>query len=330
MPRPADCSARWCSISESDGSAGRRLAAALGPVGLWSSHLQGMTAAQAAEALAAVEAAGVRTVWIGEGAQTKEVLTHAAVLLASTRRLIVATGIANIWARDAVATASGARVLAEAYPGRFVLGLGVSHAPNLAARGGDVTDYVRPLTYLRRYLDQMDAARPATPGPAEAVPRLLAALRPRMLKLAAERASGAHPYFVTVEHTARARELLGPDPVLAPEVAVLLETDRSRAREIAAHYVGHRLDRENYRNHLLELGFSEADLASGGSDRLFDAVVAWGDVDAIAERVRAHHDAGADHVALDILTPTDVTFPLDAVNRLAEGIAAVSGCAQRS
>jgi probable F420-dependent oxidoreductase len=298
----------------------RQLATALGPVGVWSMDLHGLTARRAADVLAAVEDLGFRTVWTGEGSNTKEALTHAAVSLASTKSLVIATGIANIWARDAVATAAGARVLAEAYPGRFVLGLGTSHAPNLAARGRDSDAYRLPLTLMRDYLDTMDAAQLSSPAPAAPAPRVLAALRPRMLRLAADRTLGAHPYFVTVEHTAMARELLGSDPVLAPEHAVVLETDRAAARAIAGDYVAHRLDRENYRNHLLHLGFTEADLDHGGSDRLFDAVVAWGDVDAVYARVQALLDAGADHVAVDVLARHGEDFPLGDIRRLAPAL----------
>ncbi|MGH9246527.1 MAG: TIGR03620 family F420-dependent LLM class oxidoreductase [Acidimicrobiales bacterium] len=303
-------------------SPSRQLASVLGPVGLWTMYLQYLTTPRAAEVLAIVEDAGMRAVWSGEGANTKEALTNAAVLLASTKKLIVATGIANIWARDPVAMAAGARLLAEAYPGRFILGMGVSHAPNVAARGYDEGVYVRPLTRMRRYLDAMDAARLTSPAPATPPPRLLAALRPKMLRLAAQRTLGAHPFFVTVDHTARAREVLGPDPVLAPEHAVVLESDRSTARALAADYVDHRLDRENYRNHLLALGFTEADLDHGGSDGLFDQVVAWGDVDAIAARVRAHLDAGADHVAVDIIARQGEDFPIDDFLRLAPALRA--------
>jgi probable F420-dependent oxidoreductase len=305
-------------IEGSSSNPSRRLATALGPVGLWNVDLHRLTSKRAAEVLAAIEDLGIRAVWSGEGAaNTKEALTHAAVLLASTRNLMIATGIANIWARDAVATAAGARVLAEAYPGRFVLGLGASHARNVAARGLDDSAYRRPLTLMRDYLDTMDAAQLSSPAPATPLPRVLAALRPQMLRLAAERALGAHPFFITVEHTARAREILGAGPVLAPEHAVVLETDRGAARAIAADYVSHRLERENYRNHLLHLGFTEADLDHGGSDRLFDAVVAWGDIDAVSARVRALLDAGADHVAVDVLTRHGEDFPLDDIRRLA-------------
>jgi probable F420-dependent oxidoreductase len=300
----------------------RQLATVLGSVGLWNMDLHRLTAKRAAEVLAAVEDLGFRAVWTGEGANTKEALTHAAVSLASTTNLVIATGIANIWARDAMATAAGARVLAEAYPGRFVLGLGVSHAPNLAARGRDDGAYRRPLTVMRDYLDTMDAAQLSSPAPATPAPRVLAALRPRMLRLAAERTLGAHPYFVTVEHTAMAREILGPDAVLAPEHAVVLDADRDAARAVAGDYVSHRLDRENYRNHLLHLGFTEADLDHGGSDRLFDAVVAWGDVDAVQAQVRAFLDAGADHVAVDVLTRHGEDFPIEDIRRLAPALLA--------
>jgi probable F420-dependent oxidoreductase len=304
------------------GTPSRQLARALGPVGLYSTQLSNLTTVRAAEVLATVEAAGVRAVWTGEGARTKEAMSHAAVLLAWTQNLVIATGIASIWVRDAVAMAAGARGLAEAYPGRFVLGLGTSHRLTHQARGHDEREYERPLTRMRRYLDEMDAAEFASPAPATPAPRVLAALRPRMLRLAAERALGALPYFVTVDHTARAREVLGSDAVLAPEQAVVLARDRDRAREMAADHVAHRLDREHYRKHLLHLGFTEADLDRGGSDRLFDAVIAWGDVDAIAARVRAHHDAGADHVAVDIIGPPCEEFPLDDFLRLASALVA--------
>ncbi|WP_052230154.1 LLM class F420-dependent oxidoreductase [Streptomyces sp. CT34] len=278
----------------------RAIAARLGRVGVWHGGLGRASAAAGREFAAEVERLGYGALWFGEAQATKEAFSHAGLLLAATERLTVATGIANIWVRDATAMNAGAHTLAEAYDGRFLLGLGASHAPQVEGRGHT---YAKPLAAMRAYLDAMDAApydAPASPPPA----RVLAALGPKMLELAAERAAGAHPYFVTPEHTARARKALGEGPLLAPEQAVLLETDPATARARArAHHLGFYLALPNYVNSLRRLGFEDADFQDGGSDRLVDAIVAWGDVDAIRERIRAHHDAGADHVAIQPVVP---------------------------
>lgn len=208
---------------------------------------------------------------------------------------MVATGIANIWARDAAAAINGANTLNEAFAERFLLGLGVSHAPIVNSRGHD---YSRPLTAMRTYLDAIDRQTYGAPAPAHPSPVILAALRPRMLELARDHAAGAHPYFVPPEHTARARETLGAVPLLTPEQVVVLETDPSLARALGRHHMAIYLRLPNYVNNLRELGFTDEDLEAGGSDRLVDAIVAWGDEDAIAGRVRDHLDAGADHVAV--------------------------------
>ncbi|MEV0200106.1 LLM class F420-dependent oxidoreductase [Nonomuraea sp. NPDC050691] len=272
----------------------------LGRVGVWNSTLSGQPASVGREVAAHIESLGYGTLWIGETPTGKEALTHAAILLGATHRLMIATGIANIWARDAVAAANGANALSEASDGRFVLGLGVSHAPAVSVRGHD---YHRPLAAMSTYLDAMDAAEYGGPLP-EPAPRLLAALRPRMLELAARRAQGAHPYFVTPDHTARAREALGPDPVLAPEQTVLLDTDPERARQTARRFMSLYLGLPNYVNNLRDLGWSEEDVAGGGSDALVDAIVAWGEPETVIERVRAHLDAGADHVCVQPLAGT--------------------------
>ena len=272
--------------------------AQLGRTGLWLSALGTLSAAAEADAAAELEALGYGALWIGEGRGSKDALVHSALLLAATRGLVVATGIANIWARDASAAHSGAEALGDAYPGRFVLGLGVSHAPLVELRGHD---YGRPLTAMRTYLDALDAALYAPPAPARPVPRVLAALRPKMVELSRDRAAGAHPYLTPVAHTARTRELLGPRPLLAPEVTVLLERDPQRARETARRFLTSYLALPNYANNLRALGYDERDLADGGSDRLVDDLVAWGDEEAVVARVRAHHDAGADHVAVQPL-----------------------------
>jgi probable F420-dependent oxidoreductase len=286
----------------------------MGRVGVWNSTLSAESAAFEREAAAEIESLGFRTLWVGETPVGKEALTHSAILLGATERLMVGTGIASIWGRDATTAANGANALAEAYDGRFVLGLGVSHAPLVSARGHD---YRKPVTAMREYLDAMDATEYAGPLPQRA-PRLLAALRPKMLELAAQRAEGAHPYFVTPEHTARARAVLGPDPLLAPEQTVVLDTDPERARRTARRFMSLYLALPNYANNLRDLGWDDADLADGGSDALVDAVVAWGDPETIIERVRAHLDAGADHVCLQPLaeTPRDM---LDHLRALAAG-----------
>jgi probable F420-dependent oxidoreductase len=273
----------------------------LGRVGVWfMTTVSEVPANEERRAAMVIEELGYSTYWFGEGPTTREAFTHAAALLSCTERLQVATGIANIWARDAVAAANGANTLEDAWPGRFVLGLGVSHAPLVTTRGHD---YSRPAAMMRTYLDAMDATKFGPPV-REAPPRVLAALRRKMLELAATRAQGAHTYFVTPEHTARAREILGPDPILAPEQAVVVDTDPDRARAAARDYASFYLALPNYLNNLRELGFSDADFEGGGSDALIDAVVPWGDPDTIIERIRTHHKAGADHVAIQPIADT--------------------------
>jgi probable F420-dependent oxidoreductase len=279
------------------GIGGRALAARLGRVGVWSFALQRISAADEGTAIRAFERLGFPVVWIPESLGSKEVFAHAGMLLSASERAIVAPGIASIYARDPMAMANGAKALAEAYPGRFVLGIGVSHAPSVAMRGGS---YGKPVETMRDYLDGMDAAQYAGPEPAEPVPLVLAALGPRMLELAAERADGAHPYFVPVEHTPVARQAIGPETCLAVEQTAVLSTDPDEARRIGRAFARHYLALPNYANNLRRLGWSDGDIANDGSDKLIDAVVAWGDVDAIAARVRAHLDAGADHVCVQL------------------------------
>jgi probable F420-dependent oxidoreductase len=295
---------------------GRAAAARLGRVGVWTSLLSDLSMRRAGDVVREIERLGFGVVWMPESPVSKEILSHSALLLGATERLIVAPGIANIWARDAVAMANGARTLGEAFPGRFVLGIGVSHAPAVARRGGH---YEQPLAAMSRYLDAMERAECSGPEPSEPVPLVLAALGPRMLRLAADRSAGAHPYFVPVEHTRFARQTLGPQPVLAVEQAVVLETEPARAREISRVHTRRYLGLDNYVNNLRRLGWSDADLAPPGSAALVDAVVAWGDVDAIRERVRAHHAAGADHVCLQVLTAEpDPETLLRHITRLSE------------
>ena len=293
------------------------LRASLGRIGIWSFGLQANRAADAQAAIAACESLGYSAAWFPESIGSKEALSHAALLLAGCPRMVVATGIASIYARDAAAMISGARTLAEAYPGRFVLGIGVSHAPSVAARGGT---YGRPVETMAAYLDAMDAAAWSGPALPDRPPVVLAALGPRMLDLAAERADGAHPYFVPVEHTRIARERLGPDPVLAVEVTAVLDTDATRARETARAFATRYLAAVNYANNLRRLGWSDEDVAGGGSDRLLDAVVVQGDAATIARRVREHLDAGADHVCVQVRSADPADLCLEAYGELRDAL----------
>jgi probable F420-dependent oxidoreductase len=211
---------------------------------------------------------------------------------------MVGTGIANLWARHPATMQGGAATLGGAWPGRFVLGVGVSHAP-MVERSGQ--SYVSPLDRMTRYLADMDDAASVAPPTPIPVPRVLAALRPRMLELARERAFGAHPYFVPPAHTPQARAILGPDRLLIPEQAVLLATNPAQARPVAREHMARYLELPNYVGNLRRLGYGDDDLADGGSDRLVDAIVAWGDEAAIATRVRELRASGADHVLLQPL-----------------------------
>jgi probable F420-dependent oxidoreductase len=279
----------------------------LGRVGIWTFQFEHHPAARAQAAAAEIEGLGYGAIWIPE-ALGREAFTHAALLLGGTRRIPVALGIANIWARDPMAMAAAQKTLAEAYPERFLLGVGVSHAPLVEGLRGH--SYRRPLSTMRAYLDAMDRAPFVAVGPARPPERVIGALAPRMLALAAERAAGAHPYFVPPEHTSRAREILGRGPLLAPEQAAVLERDATAARSIARAHMATYLGLPNYVNNLRRLGFGDADFDGGGSDRLVDAIVAWGDVDAIARRVREHHAAGADHVCVQVLDADPAALPL--------------------
>lgn len=280
-----------------------------GTIGIWTSALDSQPARRAREAAAEIEALGYDAMWVPE-AMRREIFVNAALLLSATSRITIASGIANIYARDAVTMAAGQRGLAEAFGGRFLLGLGVSHRPSVEGVRGH--EYGRPVPTMRAYLDAMDAAPYDAPLPPEAPRRVLAALGPAMLRLAAARSAGAHPYFVPVEHTEYARRILGPEAALAVEQAFVLERDPARARAIARTHTPRYLAAENYANNLRRLGFAEDDLAGGGSDRLVDAIVAWGSIDDVAERVRRHLDAGATHVCLQALTGDPAELPMDA------------------
>ena len=290
---------------------------ALGRVGAWSFNLEALPAPEEADAVAEIESLGYPAIWFPESVESREVFSHASWILANTERAIAASGIANIWARDPFAMANGWRLLTDAYPGRFLLGIGVSHSPSVARRGGT---YERPFSVMRDYLDAMERAPSTAPEP-ESTPRLmLAALGPKMLGLAAERALGAHPYFVPVEHTAFARQRLGPGPVLAVEQTAVLESDPSAARSIARRFEVRYLQTENYARNLKRMGWTDADIAGQGSDAVIDAVIAWGDVDRIAVRVREHLDAGADHVAVQVVGEDDLDPCLKEFRELAPAL----------
>ncbi|WP_330172230.1 LLM class F420-dependent oxidoreductase [Streptomyces sp. NBC_01498] len=264
--------------------------ARFGRIGIWSSALHpsdpaGLAAASAA--VAELDALGYGTVWIGGSPSLDQVLP----VLAASSRLTVATGILSIWEHTAPEVAERTARIQRDTGGRFVLGLGVSHA-------GFTPRYARPYSAMVEYLDALDAA----PDPVPGGQRVLAALGPRMLKLAAGRAVGAHPYLVTVEHTAEARAALGPDALLAPELGVVLDTDLDRARAVARDGLAMYLGLPNYTDNLLRLGFREGDFADGGSDRLLDALFALGDAGTVRDRVGRYLEAGADHVALQVLT----------------------------
>ena len=286
----------------------------IGRVGIWA-FLDLLPTMETQEVAAELEELGYGALWIPE-AIGREAIASAGLLLAGTGDLPIATGIASIWARDAMAMAAAQKTYAEAYPGRFLLGLGVSHAPMVEGMRGH--HYHRPLSAMRAYLDAMDAA--PFMGAEAAIPseRVLGALHPKMLALAAERAAGAHPYFAPPEHTARARAILGPRKLLAPEQAVVLETNPSTARELARFHMQTYLNLPNYVRNLESLGFTAADCADGGSDRLVDAIVAWGTAEAVAGRVRAHHAAGADHVCIQVITADPRIAPRRQWRELAE------------
>lgn len=244
------------------------------------------------------EAMGYGAIWIPEAFGRDPFVTLSA-LARETDTLYLATGIANIYARDAMATRAARDSLDELSGGRLILGLGVSHAELVS--GLRQHEYGKPLTTMRNYLERLEQSMYVAPQPEKRGFLILAALREKMLGLAASQADGAHPYFVTPEHTARAREILGPDKFLAPEQKVLLVKDASQAREISRKAMAIYLSLPNYRNNLLTLGFEKSDFEDGGSDRLVDAIVAWGDENTIMRRIEEHWSNGADHVCIQPL-----------------------------
>ena len=267
----------------------------IGRIGVWS-FLDGMTAAEAAAYARGVERRGYRALWIPEAAG-RDPMAHAAHLLAHSQDLVLATGIANVWARDPMAMMAAARTLAEGSAGRFILGIGVSHRPLVETVRGH--DYRKPFTYMREYVAKMKVAVYAAPSAPEEPPIVLAALHPRMLQLAAAETQGTHTYFVPPEHTAASRARMGPGPWICAAQAVVLEADAERARATARLYMQTYVPTlPNYTNMLRALGWGDADFADGCSDRLVDAIVAWGSAEQIQARIEAHLAAGATHVCI--------------------------------
>lgn len=288
----------------------------LGRVGVWTFAFDARSMAAVADGARAIEALGFPALWVPEGGGSREILSHLGWLLGATERIAVCSGIANVTARHAEAMRAGQISLSDAYGDRLVLGIGIGHQYTSDRRGVDWSD---PLGRMTAYLDVMDAPA-GLPAPAARPARMLAALGDGMLRLAAERSLGAHTYFVPVEHTRRARGVLGPEPVLAVEQTVVLAGDPGTARRIARGWTASYLELPNYANNWRRLGFGDEELTGGGSDRLVDAGIAWGSVDAVAERVRAHHEAGADHVCLQVIAEDEADLQEGALRELAGAV----------
>ncbi|MFV9635881.1 LLM class F420-dependent oxidoreductase [Mycobacterium neumannii] len=283
----------------------------LAGVGIWSSQLRYGDQGEAAEAAAELEDLGFSALWIPDVGGP--VLDSVDNLLSATKQVVIATGILNLWMHEPADVAARYASLTDTHGERFLLGIGVSHAPLIDSKEPGL--YRKPLAATRKYLDDIDAA----PQPVPVANRVLAALGPKMLELSATRARGAHPYLVTPDHTRYAREQLGEGPLLLPEQTVLLTTDASEARALGTDWLRSYLALPNYANNLLRSGFTEKDVATV-SDRLFDAIIAWGDEQTVLDRVQQHHDAGADHVCVQVLTADPREFPRDKWRRLASAL----------
>jgi probable F420-dependent oxidoreductase len=279
----------------------------LGRFGVWWSGSWRAAADPTLDVAAELESLGYGALW-SSGGFDPGFSPRFGRLLAATQRVAVASGIVSMWTGAPADVGPAVADLEATFPGRFLLGIGASHGPA-------VSNYSRPYSHMVAYLDALDAL----PIPVPVQRRVLAALGNRMLELAAQRAVGAHPYFVPVEHTTRARSILGSAPLLAPEVAVVLETDRTTARGLARDYARLYLGLPNYTQNLRTFGFDDRDIDGGGSDRLIDAVIPWGDAARIADRIREHHDAGADHVCLQVVSSSGRDgFPLAEYRELAK------------
>jgi probable F420-dependent oxidoreductase len=284
------------------------MAMQLNGVGVWSSQLRYGDLAESADAAAELEDLGYTALWIPDvGGPLFDAVEN---LLSSTGKAVIATGILNLWMHEPEDVAAQYSKLVAAHGERLLLGIGVSHAPLIDA--GDPGRYKRPLAATTAYLEALDLTDQTVPVSA----RVLAALGPKMLHLSATRANGSHPYLVTPDFTARARETLGEGPLLLPEQTVILTTDADHARSIGTEWLRNYLLLPNYANNLLRSGFTDDDLTSV-SDRLFDAIIAWGDEAAIARRVQEHLSAGADHVCVQVLDTDPKVYPREQWRRLA-------------
>lgn len=287
-----------------------------GQVGVWTYQLDLQPADAARLAASRLEQFGFRLLWISDS-RRRDVLTNAAILLGATGGLGVATGIASIYGRDPMTMAFSQKTLAEAFPNRFLLGLGVSHRSIVEGQRGHV--YGPPVTTMRRYLEAMSQADYLSPQPpAGGCPVILGALGPKMLGLARDLTAGAHPYHTTPEHTRQARTILGPGAFLAPEQSVIFEADPAIARAAARARLAGTFRHPAYARNLRHLGFTGDDLAGGGSDRLIDSLVAWGDEPAVTKRIREHLAAGADHVAVQVIPAGERNLPFPQWQLLAE------------
>lgn len=275
----------------SNGSAAQ---ATVGKLGIWSLELRGRDSGAVRDAAAELNSQGWDALWIA-GATGPGIWSDAERLLSSAPNAAVALGVMSIWNPDARVAAQEHQRLTETYGRRLVSGFGVSGAPTAAAVG---QTFSTPLKEMNRYFDELDATSPVLP----VADRIVGALGPRMVALAAERSAGIHPFLVTPESNATNRAIVGPDTLVAPHLAVVLETDPDKARAIARRGIGMFIGFPSYQANLRRLGFGDEDLIPGGSDRLIDATVAWGTLDDVNTRIREHWDAGADHVALHVLT----------------------------
>jgi probable F420-dependent oxidoreductase len=282
----------------------------LGRYGIWTFDFEDQPAGLIRDSVQELDDLGWPAIWIPE-AQGREALTHAGFLLSATERLTVVNGIAQIWSREAQRTRGAALLLADAYPDRHLLGLGFG-----AGKPG-----AKPLRAMNDYLDALDADPKVNPAPRAPVRRLLAAYGPKMLELARDRSAGAHTYHVTPEHTAQAREILGAEPFLGVEHAVLFETDAAKAREIARAHLHPYLTTKYNIAKFLRLGYTEADIDGGrGSDRLVDDLVYRGDLDTITAKLRRHLEAGADHVGVQVIGVEPGTSAMPHWRRLTEAL----------
>jgi probable F420-dependent oxidoreductase len=281
----------------------------LGKIGIWSAALRRSELSAVVEACAELDELGFGALWF-PGGDRADFAERMLAMLGATRRAVIAPGIVSVWTHPASEIAAEHQTFLRAGPGRWLLGLGVSHAHAVERIG---LNYDKPIQKLRRYLDELDAASPPVPKDE----RIIAALGPVALKLSGERSLGTHPYFVPVAHTRVARETLGPGKLIATEQMVALETDPTAARALARQHMAMYLAAPNYANNLLRLGYPQSEIDNGGSDRLVDDIVAWGSPEQVLQRVREHLDAGADHVCIQVLSPDRGTLAMSEWRQLA-------------